>query len=147
MDNFDLKKFLVENKLTKSSQLNESYVDPETTKTFKELGIFTWDDVTSFMENEPIIKKFLPNIANIGLRTSGRHFTIKRITEKALIVEYGYTQFARGKSGQTGVIPKSVMTINPTMSRVVYMNGEYANARIFVEVADWFEKKNYEMFN
>jgi len=147
MDNFDLKKFLVENKLTKNSQLNESYVDPETTKTFEELGIFTWDDVTSFMENEPIIKKFLPNITNIGLRASSRPFTIKRITEKALIVEYGYTQFARGKSGQTGVIPKSVMTINPTMSRVVYMNGEYANARIVVEVADWFEKKNYEMFN
>jgi hypothetical protein len=148
MDNFDLKKYLVENKVTKSSQSNESYVSSETTKTFEELGIFTWDDVTSFMENEPLIKKHLPNkILNVGLRTSSKHFTIKKITEKALIVEYGYTQSTNSKYSQTGVIPKSVMTINPTMSKIVYMNDVYSNARIFVEIQDWFKKKNYAMFH
>jgi hypothetical protein len=33
------------------------------------------------------------------------------------------------------------------MSKIVYMNDVYSNARIFVEIQDWFKKKNYAMFH
>jgi hypothetical protein len=75
MDNFDLKKYLVENKLTKNSQLNEFKIGDIVKVNF---GEFATDKKLNQFENKPFK---IVNITDKEVKDKGRMIEVKPAKE------------------------------------------------------------------
>jgi len=117
-----------------------------TTKSFIELGIHNWQDLSKFIAQN--------SVCSILLRSFGADFSVKKLSDKAILVSYGGSStFGSGSSGWkntnsqklTSWLPKSVATFTEGSNVVFYSDGRI-DLCIWCKVAEWFVKKNQKMF-